>query len=334
MRVPLGVQYTATALAWGSSFLFVKVGLEGLSFTQVVVARLVLGSAALTAVLITRRRLPPWGIAWAHFTVLAFVQCIAPWLLFAWAGIHLDSGLASIYNATTPLMTTAVAALVLADERLTGPKATGLAIGFGGVLTVLAPWNLALSGPITAQLACLGATACYGVALVYLRRFVLPRGFDAPTVAFAQITIAAVLMAVAAPVVAATPVHLTPAVIGAMIGLGAVGTGLAFVWNINVVRAWGPTAASTVTYLTPVVGVVLGALLLGERVTWNQPVGALLVVAGILVTRRARPRSPGDAPLPLAVAVPPPQGDPGPVGVVAASDERDGLTEPPHRDSP
>jgi drug/metabolite transporter (DMT)-like permease len=102
-----------------------------------------------------------------------------------------------------------------------------------------------------------------------------------------QISIGAFVMVLASPIVASAPMHLTPAVVLSMIALGALGTGLAFIWNTNVVRGWGPTAASTVTYLSPVVGVALGAIVLDESVGWNQPVGALAVIAGILVTRRA-----------------------------------------------
>lgn len=98
-------------------------------------------------------------------------------------------------------------------------------------------------------------------------------------------------MVIASPVIANTPMHLTPAIVGSMIALGAFGTGLAFIWNTNVVQGWGPTAASTVTYLSPVVGVALGALVLGESIGWNQPLGAVIVIAGILVTKRAT-RSP------------------------------------------
>ena len=98
------------------------------------------------------------------------------------------------------------------------------------------------------------------------------------------------------------PIELNPAVLASMIGLGVFGTGFAYIWNTNIVAGWGATAASTVTYLTPVVGVALGALLLSEQITWNQPVGAAIVIAGILTSRKrskivpagatARPSSP------------------------------------------
>jgi len=155
----------------------------------------------------------------------------------------------------------------------------------------VAPRHASWAGTLPRIPDCHGATASYGVALVYLRRFILPRGVSTPTIAFMQVSIAAAAMVLATPWVASTPMHLTPAIVASMIGLGAFGTGLAFVWNTNVVRGWGPTAASTVTYLTPVVGVVLGAVALDEHISWNQPVGALAVIAGIVVTQRSSRRA-------------------------------------------
>ncbi|SDH46597.1 Permease of the drug/metabolite transporter (DMT) superfamily [Rhodococcus triatomae] len=330
-RVSLPLQYAGAALAWGSSFLFVSIGLGGMSPTQVVLGRLLLGAATLALVLLARRNaLPRDPMVWWHMTVLAVTQCLLPWLLFSWAQQSISSGLASIYNATTPLMTMAVALAFLPGERSTPGKIAGLLLGFGGVVVVLAPWSVEWGGSISAQVACLGATASYGVALVYLRRFVLVRGVGAPTVAFLQTAIAAGILLSAAPAVAATPVHLTPAVAAAILALGVVGSGLAFVWNTNVVRGWGPTAASTVTYLTPIVGVALGATVLGERISWNQPAGATVVIAGILLTRRASPdirrasRGKSEGPLPLGVTVPAPQ----PHGVatnLGAIDQSEGL---------
>jgi len=288
LRASLAFQYTAAAVVWGASFLFMKIGLEGLSFTQVVLWRLVFGALALVLVsAVSRIGLPRVFRVWKHMAFLAATQCIVPWLLFSWAEQNMSSGLASIYNATTPLMTMAVSLAFLPGETLTRYKSLGLLLGFGGVLIVLAPWNLGVGGSVSSQVACLGATASYGISFVYLRRFVLPLGVDTRTVALLQISIGAFVMVLASPVIANTPMHLTPAVVLSMIALGALGTGLAFIWNTNVVQGWGPTAASTVTYLSPVVGVALGAIVLNESVGWNQPVGALVVIAGILVTRRA-----------------------------------------------
>lgn len=286
-------QFVGCALAWGASFLFMKVALEGLTPPQVVLGRLVAGAAALCAVsLVTQTRPHGWGRVWGHFAVIAVLLCVVPFFLYAWAETRVSSGLASIYNATTPLMTLLVAVAALPEERPTRGRLAGLAMGFAGVAIVLGPWRGLGGGEAVAQLACVGAPFCYGLGFVYLRRYVAPLGLPALTVATGQIGVAALMMLVATPFVATTPPVLTWRVVGSIAVLGVIGTGLAYVWNTNVVGAWGATRASTVTYLTPVVGVALGVLLLGESVSWNEPVGALVVILGILIGQ-GRLRGPG-----------------------------------------
>ena len=279
-------QFAMLALVWGASFLFIKVGLEGLSPTQVVLGRLLSGSAALVVVsLISRQRPPRDPVVWMHLVVVSILLCVVPFLLFAWAEQRVSSGLASIYNATTPLMTGLVALVALRHERPQPSALAGLLIGFAGVLVVLAPWRGLTSGDVLSQVACLAATLSYGAAFVYLRRFVSPRGLGAIPVATVQVGLGAVIMLLLAPFTAATQIHLSWQVVASISALGVMGTGIAYVWNTNIVANWGATNASTVTYLTPVVGVLLGIVVLGEPLSWNEPLGALIVVAGIAISQ-------------------------------------------------
>ena len=286
LQVGVMGQFVMLALAWGASFLFIKVGLEGLSPPQVVLGRLLAGAGALAVVsLVGRRPLPRELAVWGHLAVVSVLLCVMPFLLFAWAEQHVASGLASIYNATTPLMTTLVALVALPDERPTRTKLTGLLVGFAGVLVVLGPWNGLAGGEGLGQAACLLATLCYGAAFVYLRRFISPRGLGAIPVATVQVGLGASIMLLLAPLTATAPVHLSWRVGLSVAALGVLGTGLAYVWNTNVVSEWGATNASTVTYLTPVVGVALGIAVLGEALTWNEPLGAMIVITGIAVSQ-------------------------------------------------
>jgi len=149
-----------------------------------------------------------------HLAVVSVLLCVAPFLLFAWAEQHVASGLASIYNATTPLMTTLIALLALPSERPTRTTLSGLLTGFAGVVVVLGPWRGLTGGDGLGQAACLAATLCYGVAFVYLRRFVSPRGLAAIPVATVQVGLGAVIMLVLAPFTATAPVHLSWRVAG------------------------------------------------------------------------------------------------------------------------
>lgn len=281
------VQFVLCGIVWGSSFLFMKTALTGISPAQVAWSRLILGAVTLGVFVALRRdRLPRRLVVWAHMTVLAVTFCVVPFLLFSWAQQHVTSGLASIYNATTPIMTAIMAWLVLRVEKLRGAQIAGILVGILGVMVIIAPWQgLDLSQSVVAQLAILGATACYGFSLAYMRRFVSNTGMSALVFSFLNIGIAAAIMAVLTPVLVLTPVELDVWVIGSVVLLGCLGTGVAYIWNQNALRAWGPTRASTVTYITPVVGVLLGVLILGESLSWNEPVGALVVFLGILLAQ-------------------------------------------------
>ncbi|UZN02041.1 DMT family transporter [Cellulomonas sp. S1-8] len=301
-------QYLAAAIVWGSSFLFMKVGLDGLSSAQVALARLLLGALTLVVVMaVARRAWPRDRRTWGHLTVLGVLLCMVPYLLFAWAGQHLASGLSSIFNATTPLMTAAAVAVLLPVERLTAVQRLGLAVGGVGVVVVVGPWaylaDVATAAPLPAVLACLGATACYGLGTTYQRRFVVPLRLPPETVAAGQVCAGALLLTLASPIVATGPVHLTWPVVLSMLGLGALGTGLAYVWMARIIDSWGPQRASTVTYLTPLVGVLLGILVLGEQLHWYEPVGGLVVVLGVVVAQRGARRPAVAAPATGAGAV-------------------------------
>lgn len=288
------LQFLGMGFIWGASFLFMKVALGGVSFGQVAWTRTVLGAITLGAViLITRQSLPRERAVWGHFLVLAAVNCVIPYLLFAWAEQYVASSLASIYNATTPIMTALMATLAFRVEKLTGSQVFGVLLGIVGVVVIIGPWRYEqLTGDLWGQLACLGATLCYGFTYAYMRKFLAHRPISGSTLAFMNIGVAAVYMLLLTPLIAWHPVRLDWQIVVSLVLLGALGTGLAYVWNFGVLRAWGPTNASTVTYITPVVGVLLGVLLLGESLEWNQPLGATLVLCGILFTQR-RLRLPG-----------------------------------------
>ena len=286
------VQFLAAGLVWGASFLFMAVALTGLSFTQVAWARVVLGALTLgVVVLVARPRvdggpvLPRDPVVWLHFLVIGITGCVVPFLLFTWAQQTVTSSLASILNATTPIMTAIIATLAFRVEKLDASRWLGVLVGIVGVVIIIAPWQAEVGGSLAGQLACLGATACYGVMFGYTRKFLSGRPIAQTTFAFLQVGMGGAVMLLLTPLLAVGPVQLDVAVVVCLAVLGIAGTGLAYIWNIGVIRDWGPTNASTVTYVTPVVGVVLGVLILSEPLTWNEPLGALVVMAGILLAQ-------------------------------------------------
>jgi drug/metabolite transporter (DMT)-like permease len=282
--------FLALSCVWGASFLFIKVGLDGLSPAQVVLGRILFGAIALAVIMtVTRRRWPRDRRVWGHMLVVGIFFCAVPFTLFAWAEQYVPSSLASIYNATTPIMTLLLTPLVLRSERLDRVRTAGLLVGILGVVVLTGPWQLFgsadLGSAVPAQLACLGATASYGFAGLYLRRFVSGLPYDSITLSSVQLAMASAVVLLLAPWDARGPVSLNLPVVLSIVALGVVGTGIAYVWYTRVMRDWGAARASTVTYLAPVVGVLLGVLVLGESVHWYEPVGGAVVIAGILVSQ-------------------------------------------------
>lgn len=288
-------QFVLVGVVWGSSFLFMKVGLEGVSPGQLVWARLLLGALTLGAIVLVRRESLPRSIRlWGHLLVVAVTFCVAPFLLFAWAQQHVTSGLGSIYNATTPIMAAVMAGVLFRVETLKRGQVLGILLGILGVVVIVAPWHgLDFAQSLPAQFAMLGATACYGFSFAYMRKFTSDSGVSPLVFSFMNIGLGAGIMLLLTPVIALGHVDLRADVILSILALGCLGTGIAYIWNQTTVRAWGPTRASTVTYITPVVGVALGMIVLGEPLSWNEPAGGIIVIVGILLAQnRLRGRRP------------------------------------------
>lgn len=281
--------FIALAAIWGSSFLFIKVGIRELHPLYVTLGRVGLGALTVTTlVVLMRDRLPTSPRLWAHLAVLGSVGVALPFTLFGFGEQRIPSLLAGIWNATTPLVALPLAALVFRTERLTGRRAAGVALGFAGVLVVLGVWQGVGGATLTGQLMCFGAASCYGIAIPYQKRFIAGHPASTLSLTAAQLIVATALLAVAAPLLAGappSPASLSAEVIGSVAALGMLGTGIAFVIHLRNNRLVGASAASMVTYLIPIFAVVVGIIVLGESLTWHQPVGALIVLAGITVAR-------------------------------------------------
>jgi drug/metabolite transporter (DMT)-like permease len=307
--------FIALAAIWGSSFLFIKVGVRELHPLYVTLGRVGLGALTVTALLLLMRdRLPASARLWAHLAVLGAVGVALPFTLFGFGEQRIPSLLAGIWNATTPLIALPLAALAFRTERLTGRRAAGVALGFAGVLVVLGVWQGVGGATLTGQLMCFGAASCYGIAIPYQKRFVA--GYPASTLSLtaAQLIVATALLAAVAPLAAGPPpdpTGLSAEVIASVAALGVLGTGIAFVIHLRNNRLVGASGASMVTYLIPVFAVLVGVVVLGESLTWNQPAGALIVLAGITIAQGRRLRRRAAVPIPAPPPEPAPSLRPG-----------------------
>ena len=277
------------AFIWGWSFLFIKVAVDGLTPTTVAWSRIALGAAVLYAILRHQGgRIPVDRTSLRHYAVAATIGNIVPFTLLAWGEQHITSALTAVLNASTPLFTAVFAAIGL-SERLRPVQIAGLALGMAGVAVAAGLGASDLEGSSTAgALAAILAGAAYGIAFVYMRRHLV--SYPPIVAATGQLATGAVMLF---PLAALTSivegVSVTPTRLGAILALGAIGTGLAYVLNYRIIGDLGPTKASLVTYVIPVVAVVVGIVVLDEPFEWRLVVGGLLTVGGIAAVNAKRP---------------------------------------------
>jgi drug/metabolite transporter (DMT)-like permease len=285
------LQYLTLALIWGMSFFFIKEGVRAFAPLQITLGRVAIGAAVLLVVLLARReRLPRRATTWAHLTVAAVLNNVIPFSLFGYAEQRIPSALAGICNASAPLFAVVVAFALLPDERLSPRRAAGLATGFAGVFVVLGVWTGLAGDDLTGALMALGGGLCYGIGFPYTRRFLTGTGSSSLSLAAGQLLCSTVILAIITPVLTAAPARWPASAVVSVALLGALGTGLAYLLNYRIIAAAGATIATTVGYVMPLVSILAGIALLGERLTWNEPVGAVIIVAGAALTQAPRAR--------------------------------------------
>lgn len=292
--------WIALAVIWGSSFLLMKLGLESLHPMQIATLRI--GIAAITLALLaaaTRTRMPKDGRTWGLLAICSFFLTALPFTAFVVAETRISSAAAGLGNAITPVATVLFALLLLPSDRLTPRKLAAVLLGLLGVVLIAQPWS-SVAGPdlLGFGIAVLGG-ASYGVGWTLNRRLLAHTevpGIAHPT----ALMITGLPMALVAlvtwsllegwsPVAVHGDLASLPLALLAVIALGAIGTGVAYILQFEVVRAVGPTVSATVTYLIPVVAVTLGVLVLGEQLGLWQLLGAAIVIgAGILVGQRPK----------------------------------------------
>jgi drug/metabolite transporter (DMT)-like permease len=272
------------AALWGPSFLFIKVGVAEIRPLTFVLGRV--GIAALVLYGILRwqgGRLPGWGAVWKHIAVVALLHNSLPFVLFSWGELYIDSALASILNGTTPLFTIVLAHFLTDDDHLSPAKVGGVVLGLSGLAFLIGPtlfggfevttWGL---------LAVVVASICYGIAIVYVRNYL--RGLPplvAPTMQMmlASLYLVPLVLWLDRPLGMSLPS--LPA-LGSWLALGVLGTALAFIVYYRLIETADASYVSMVTYIVPVFGVLLGVLVLHERLSWNTYLGFGLILLGVM----------------------------------------------------
>lgn len=296
LRVRVWLAFAALCMIWGSSYLFIRVGVRDLTPPALIALRLLVGAAVISTIATVRRH--DLRLQRRDFLVLLVVATIntaAPFLLIAWGEVTVPSGLAAVLNSTVPIFSIILAGAVLQDERMTLPRLGGVALGFTGVVVLLAKslgqatihWS-ALVG----QGAIVLASICYAVGAVLVRKTLR----DVPPLTLATYT----LLIAASEIVILSLVFSRPAW-GAMshttwfavAWLGILGSGVAYLLAFYVLSNWGAARYTLLAYMMPVVGLTLGAVFLHEVLDWHIIAGSILVVSGVILAslvKRTRPR--------------------------------------------
>ncbi len=301
------IPFLVLSFVWGTSYLWIKVALATVPPLTLVAGRLTLGAALVGVVVaIAREPLPRSPRQYGHLLVMSVVNIVVPFLLISVGEESMDSALAAILNATVPLFVIVIAPLFLPDEGITVARVAGLAIGFAGVLLLVAPGLAAGLGTSTpAELMMVASSLSYACGNVYARRNV--RGLAPMIPALFQVGFAAAITVPLALLVDRpwTSVHPAPVALLAIAWLGFLGSGLAYLAYFTILRHWGSMRTSMTSYLLPVVGLAGGALVLGEPVTASRVGATVLIAGGIALVsspaalRRLAGRSrPATAPVP------------------------------------
>lgn len=269
------------AAVWGASFLFMRIAAPELGAAPLVALRVGVAAAFLLPILLMRQGVAPLRAHPFRLFVLGIINSAIPFFLFGYAASQVPAAYSSILNATAPLWGALVAAVWL-NDRLTPTAVWGLVLGFAGVVILVAGrTSLTFSGEMLAIAACLGATLCYGVGVNMVKRF----AGGANPLAIATGTLIAATIFLAPFAVARWPADpVSTSAWLAVLALGVLCTGVAYIFYFRLIGALGPARAITVTYLIPVFGMIWGWLFLSEAITLAMVAGTVIILLGVALT--------------------------------------------------
>lgn len=282
--------FTGLGLIWGASFLFFKLGVQDMSPTVLVFVRSASGAVALALIMwLSRRSLFGGKLRErvGHYAIMGLTNAVIPWVAIAWGEQTISSGLASILNATTPFWTAVLIFWVIPMERPSLVNYAGVLLGIAGVVILVIPdlTTHGLSGNLWGVLAVVVASMSYAVSALYQR--VRMRGYDVFQQSIGQLLASsAIVFPLAVP--SLTHVHLALVSMGAVLALGALGSGVAYLLYYYTMNTLGPVRATGVTFIVPITAVFWGVVLLHESLSVAIIVGMIVILFGIVLTNTRR----------------------------------------------
>jgi len=278
-------QLLAVAALWGSSFVVTKIGLTGIGPMAFTWIRTALSSLTLAAILLLRRgAFPRDRRTWFRLAFMGLISTALPFALITWGMQYIDGGLGSVLNATQPLFTFIVAA-VLGDERLRWLRAVGLLLGFAGTLVLTLPsWGGGLRLNLLGELAIIAASVCYSLGAVYAGRVLSD---ESPlSISFGQVATSVIWLLPLLLIEGLPTTVPNGTTIAAILYTSIAASALALILYYALLSRYGATSASSVTYITPLFGLLTGWILLNETPTWHVILALALIFGGLLLVNR------------------------------------------------
>ncbi len=283
MKTKHWIVFIALGIIWSSSFLWIKIAIAEMGPNTLVAYRVLFGLLFGIVVIIAQRAQPPRILKeWTPLLVLGITNIAIPFFLISWGEKTIDSGVASILDATVPLFTILAAHFMLHDDKMTMPKVLGLLLGFVGVVILMSKDIGASAGSVLGQIAVIVASIFYAGSSIFARKYT--EGTQGIFRSVGPLVSATAVMWIASFFFEA-PIKVPdqPMIWIALLWLGVFGSGVAFVMLYYLIHEIGPTRSTMVTYLFPLGGVTLGVLFLHEQLTWEVAVGAILILASLVV---------------------------------------------------
>ncbi len=268
---------------WSSSFMWIKIAVQEVSPATLVAFRVLFGlSFGIVVMLIQRTHLPGKWRDWKALLLIGITNIAIPFFLISWGEQSIDSAVAAILDATVPLFTIVIAHFLLKDDKITLPKVLGLLIGFAGVIVLLSRDIGASFGSLLGQAAVVVASMFYAGSAIYARKTTehMPGIWRS---AVPLISATGVMWLVALVTQKGVEVPQIGMTWVALLFLGVLGSGFAFVLSYYLIHEIGPTRTTMVTYLFPLGGVILGVTFLHEQLSWTLVLGAALIVASMVI---------------------------------------------------
>lgn len=283
MKTKHWIIFITLGLIWSSSFMWVELALREVGPLTLVAFRVFFGFLfGVAVILIQRVALPRTFKEWLPLIVLGLTNIAFPFFLISWGQKSIDSGVASILDATVPLFTILVAHFLLQDDKMTPAKVLGLLTGFAGVVVLMSKDIGASTGSLLGQLAVIAACIFYAASSIIAR--VYTEGTSTILRGLGPLASATAVMIPSALIFEA-PIKLPslPITWVALLWMGILGSGLAFIMLFHLVHEIGPTRTTMVTYLFPLGGVTLGVIFLNEALTWQIVTGAVLIILSLVI---------------------------------------------------